>query len=97
VLWNPALSVRDSVLFAFDDSFLLDPTSAAVNPHIRALRTERYTYAVYFSTVNSSSPFEYELYDNLVDPNPMLTLLFPRTGPIPPAVASTGRPAVHTG
>ena len=76
VLTNPALQLRTAVLFAFDDSFLLNPTSAAVNPHIRALRTPQYTYAVYFSTVNSASPFEYELYDNLADPLQMINLLF---------------------
>ena len=58
VLTNPALPLRNSVLFAFDDSFLLDAASPDFNPHIRALRTPQYTYAVYFST-NSSSPFEY--------------------------------------
>src|SRR5262245_7715901 len=36
VLMNPVSQVRDSVLFAFDDSFLVDPTSPTVNPHIRA-------------------------------------------------------------
>lgn len=75
VLTAPASQLRASVLFAFDDSFLLD-AAPAFNTHIRALRTPQYTYAVYFSTTNSSSPFEYELYDNLADPLQMNNLLF---------------------
>lgn len=72
VLQNPAASVRDSVLFAFDDSFLNIPP-AQYNTHIRALRDDRYTYAVYFS--QNGTPFEYELYDNLADPAQMINLL----------------------
>ena len=83
VLLDPTRQVRDSVLFAFDDSFLLDPASPDCNPHIRALRTERYTYAVYFSTV-TSAPFEYELYDNLADPLQLTNLLFSKTPSIVP-------------
>lgn len=84
VLLAPAASVRDAVLFAFDDSFLVDPASPTLNPHIRALRTPRYTYAVYFSTVDSSRPFEYELYDNLADPLQLINLLFAKTASILP-------------
>jgi arylsulfatase A-like enzyme len=79
VLTNPASHVRNSVLFVFDDSFLLAAESPDFNPHIRALRTPQYTYAVYFSTANSSRPFEYELYDNLADPLQMNNLLFVKT------------------
>jgi len=43
--------------------------------HIRALRTAQYTYAVYFSTTNSTNPFEYGLYDNVADPLQMVNLL----------------------
>lgn len=72
VLFNPATSVRDSALFAFDDSFL-NISPAQYNTHIRALRDQCYTYAVYFS--QSGTPFEYELYDNLADPLQMNNLL----------------------
>ena len=73
VLQNPAIQIRDLVLFAFDDSFLnISPTQ--YNTRIRALRTGRYTYAAYFS--NNGTPFEYELYDNYVDPLQMNNLLF---------------------
>jgi hypothetical protein len=54
------------------------------NPHIRALRTPQYTYAVYFSIPNSSSAFEYELYDNLADPLQMNNLLFVKTASMLP-------------
>jgi arylsulfatase A-like enzyme len=84
VLTNPASHVRDSVLFAFDDSFLLAAASPDFNPHIRALRTPQYTYAVYFSIPNSSSAFEYELYDNLADPLQMNNLLFVKTASMLP-------------
>lgn len=65
ILTGAARSVQDGVLFTFDDKFLLDieePLS-----HIRALRTARWTYAVYYST--DGSAFEYELYDNDADPD----------------------------
>ena len=75
VLMTPTVPLRDSVLFAFDDAFLLEPDLPGCNPHIRALRTTQYTYAVYFSTT-PATPFEYELYDNLADPLQMNNLLF---------------------
>lgn len=83
VLTNPVAHVRNSVLFAFDDSFLLDP-APAFNSHIRALRTPQYTYAVYFSTTNSNSPFEYELYDNFDDPLQLNNLLFAKAASMLP-------------
>lgn len=72
VLMNPKASVQDSVLFAYDDSFVLPentPTS-----HIRALRYENWTYAVYYSPDGSS--FEFELYDNENDPGQLTNLLY---------------------
>jgi len=73
VLHNPVLQVRDSVLFAFDDSFL-NVSAAEYNTRIRALRNGRYTYAAYFSS--NEKPFEYELYDNIADPLQMNNLMF---------------------
>ncbi len=84
VLANPSTHVRNSVLFAFDDSFLLDPATTTCNQHIRALRTAQHTYAVYFSTTNPAQAFEYELYDNLADPLQMTNLLSPRAPSILP-------------
>lgn len=72
VLLNPNTSVRQDVLFTFDDCFFLPCDSP--NSHIRALRDARYTYAVYYSADGSS--FEYELYDNLSDPYQMNNLAF---------------------
>lgn len=70
VLIDPTTSVRDDVLFAFDDCFFL-PCDAPAS-HIRALRDERYTYAVYYSA--DGTAFEYELYDNQTDPYQMTNL-----------------------
>ena len=72
VLMDPGTSVRRDVLFTYDDWFFL-PRDAPVS-HIRALRDARYTYAVYYSADGSS--FEYELYDNLLDPYQMNNLAF---------------------
>jgi choline-sulfatase len=72
VIMDPGASVRDDVLFAFDDCFFL-PCDAPAS-HIRALRNDRYTYAVYYSA--DGSAFEYELYDNLSDPNQLTNLAF---------------------
>lgn len=85
VLKGERPSVRDVALFSFDDDFgpvgieLTDPAS-----HIRALRTDRYTYGVYFtatyagdqgsSVITAGPPYEYELYDNHQDPLQMKNL-----------------------
>jgi len=72
VILDPGTSVRQDVLFAFDDCFFL-PCDAPAS-HIRALRDARYTYAVYYSA--DGSAFEYELYDNQSDPFQMNNLAF---------------------
>ncbi|KIX10965.1 sulfatase-like hydrolase/transferase [Dethiosulfatarculus sandiegensis] len=72
VLLNPDASVRQDALFAYDDYFFLPKNSPA--SHIKALRDERYTYAVYYSA--DGSLFEYELYDNQNDPLQMNNLAF---------------------
>lgn len=78
VLLDPGGSVRQDVLFAYDDYFFLPRDTPA--SHIRALRDSRYTYAVYYSADGSS--FEYELYDNLTDPHQMNNFAFNPSRPI---------------
>lgn len=84
VLRNPSASVRDWVLYAFDDEFGGLPCTAPA-AHLRALREERYTYAVYFtaryqgepglSPFTVEPPYDFELYDNLEDPLQMINLV----------------------
>ena len=64
-------SVREDALFCFDDCFFLPCDSPA--SHIRALRDDRYTYAVYYSA--DGGAFDYELYDNKADPGQLTNLL----------------------
>ena len=71
VMLNPATSVQEDVLFAFDDSFLLEDLPGS---HIRALRDGRWTYAVYYKP--GDTKFEYELYDNDADPGQLDNLLY---------------------
>lgn len=79
VLRGQEISVRDAVLFSFDDIFEASIPLTSPASHIRALRTERHTYAVYFTASYASTPgcseilsagppFQYELYDNHQDP-----------------------------
>ena len=70
VMLDPATSVQDDVLFAFDDVFLLKDLPGS---HIRALRDRRWTYAVYYKPGDTT--FEYELYDNDADPGQLVNLL----------------------
>jgi arylsulfatase A-like enzyme len=70
VMLDPEQTVQDDVLFAFDDSFLLDDLPGS---HIRALRDTRWTYAVYYKP--GGTTFEYELYDNDADPGQLNNLL----------------------
>lgn len=86
VLKGTAASARTAALFAFDDSFN-DISLQACASHIRALRTRQYTYAVYF-TETTGAPFEFELYDNLVDPLQLVNLLHQPLGgpPLPSGV-----------
>lgn len=71
VLNDPNSSVQESVLFTFDDQFVLENENGA--SHIRAIRTARWTYAVYYSV--DGSTFQYELYDNDNDHLQMVNLL----------------------
>ena len=72
---DPQASLQDAVLLAFDDSFIVPADAGAV--HIRAIRTDRWTYAVYYAV--DGSAFEYELYDNETDPHQLDNLTFEPT------------------
>ena len=72
VLMDPGSSVRQDVLFAYDDHFFLPLDTPS--SHIRALIDARYTYAAYYSADGGS--FEYEMYNNLSDPYQMDNLAF---------------------
>lgn len=65
-------SVRDSITFAYDDVCLLSEKEPA--SHIRAIRKDQWTYAVYFDPYGTK--FEYELYDLEADPGQLNNLLF---------------------
>jgi choline-sulfatase len=81
VLQNPKASVQDSVLFAYDDDFVLEGNNMV--SRIRALRTDRWTYAVYYN--DDGSVFQYELYDNDHDSLQMINLLYNAADDIRPA------------
>lgn len=68
--------MRDHILFGFDDAFFL-PTDFP-NSHIRGLRFENWSYAVYFSSSNSTSmsSYEFEMYDLAADKGQMNNLIF---------------------
>ena len=72
VLKDPSVSVQDSILFAFDDAFVL-PTDIP-GGHIRAIRQGDWTYAVYYS--EDGSYFEYEMYNLTSDPGQLHNLLY---------------------
>lgn len=71
VIKDPTTSVQDSILFSFDDHFLLP--ADAKGGHIRAIREGDWLYALYFS--ENGGDFEYELYNLLADPGEMHNLL----------------------
>ncbi len=72
VLLGELDAVRDSVVFAYDDVYLLKDN--VPSSHIRCLRYDDWTYAVYFS-INGTG-FQYELYNIKKDPGQLDNLLF---------------------
>lgn len=72
VLQNPRASVQDSILFTYDDVFIL-PTGTP-GAHIRAIREGDWTYAAYFGL--DGSGLSYELYDLSTDPGQLLNLVY---------------------
>jgi arylsulfatase A-like enzyme len=79
VLLDPTATVQESILFAFDDNFILDDIAGS---HIRAIREGPWTYAVYYSS--DGAGFEFEMYDLDTDPLQMNNLVFrPSPGIMP--------------
>lgn len=72
IIRDPAKSVKDSTIFAYDDVFFLP--AGTPGGHIRAMREGDWTYAVYFSL--DGSGLEYELYNLKADPRQMQNLLY---------------------
>jgi choline-sulfatase len=79
VLLDSTTSVQDSVLFAFDDNFILDDIAGS---HIRAIREGNWTYAAYYGP--DGTGFEFELYNLTNDPDQMTNLVFNPTPEIIP-------------
>ncbi len=71
IVQDPSKTVQDHTLFSYDDVFFV-PASAS-SGHIRAIREDDWTYAVYFSM--DGSGIEYELYNIQSDPGQMNNLL----------------------
>lgn len=68
---NQTVHVQDSVMFTYDDENCGkpgEPQEVVKQPnHIRAVRTSRYKYAVYFDPAGVAEP-QFELYDLETDP-----------------------------
>ncbi len=97
VLRGERETLRDSVLFTFDDhqagTFMQD---AAGQPNrVRCVRDERWKYAVYLDPTGSQ-PAEYELYDLEADPDEALNLLVTRGGRGRTLEASRQAARLHT-
>lgn len=73
---NPGASVRDHVIYTFDDQF--GTIAPAVATHIRCIRTHRWKYAVYFTEqpYGTANTYDFELYDLHNDPGELTNLAF---------------------
>lgn len=79
VAGSTGAAVQDSILFTFDDENCAAPDgqNTVKEPnHIRAVRDNRYKYAVYFDPDGQALP-QAELYDLHVDPNELRNLADP--------------------
>jgi len=72
VIFGKSNSVRDTVIFAYDDVFVIPSNTRG--GHIRSIRKEKWVYSVYFSL--DDSQLEYELYDLEKDPGQLNNLAF---------------------
>jgi choline-sulfatase len=72
VMRDPKKSVQDHTVFSFDDLFFLPASTPG--GHIRAIREDDWTYAVYFGL--DGSGVQYELYNIKSDPGQMDNLLY---------------------
>lgn len=72
VVMNWRKDVQKSVLFTYDDTFLLP--SNTPSSHMRVLRKSIWTYSAYYSPDGDN--FQFELYDNDKDPNQLNNLLY---------------------
>ncbi len=77
VILGQADSVRDAAVFAYDDVYLLPKDTPS--SHIRSIRYDNWTYAVYYSP--NGTDFEYELYDLDKDPGQLNNLLWGKEAP----------------
>lgn len=84
VLKDPAASVQDSILFTYDDLFVVPAKTPG--GHIRAIREGDWAYGVYYS--EDGSHFEYEMYNLRNDPGELTNLLY---GKVSAEVAAEAR------
>ena len=86
---DPQASVRDAVLFAYDDWFGEDFQRRihGVPNHIRCIRQGTWAYSVYFTL--DGAAFDHELYDLAEDPGQMVNLL--ASAPSAPVAAQARR------
>jgi arylsulfatase A-like enzyme len=78
---NPTRSVRDDILFTYDDHQAATAFQEAPGQpnRIRCVRDARHKYAVYLDPTGGADP-EYELYDLEADPNEAINLVDKSTG-----------------
>ena len=97
VLRGEQESVRDAVLFTYDDHQAATAFQDAPGQpnRIRCVRDKRWKYAVYLDPNGRADP-EYELYDLEQDPNEVVNLVDKRTGRGRTEAAERERVRLHT-